>query len=566
MCSFFPLSLPQRRQWLDRWWLLTNDPGGQYFIQALRATLAAITASSIMVLLYKFIAPGQEIPNATIVFTLVMTLLSTAIIFNNLHKQQKKTIIWLIIPLVTLSQLAALVSPFPLLTNLLFLGCIFAMFYVRRFGLSIAVLGFIGLYCYYLPINNQVTIQQEPLLLLAALVVIACAYTFRFLLFPSHPERILLHSIATFQQRALTVAKLLRQLPVETAPRKRQQQAIRRRLAQLQECAHQIKTQYISPDLKDEIGQTWLDQIEVALADTQKALETLHLSLTSVMALEVPLSGEQRAQLTRLLQTFLSLLTHPEGSSIKNELASLLTSATTTPDSSDQETMQTYPFLLLRITDSTDQCLAASEQLQQAYQQIAAQQAVRPIAKPEPPTAQPEQATEPQMPTVPQQLRPTTKLAWRALLACGICLLIGPIISPDHPYWAAITACTVTAISFGATKKKALAQTIATLCGACLSFVLVALFSALPHGNMFFIALLLLSLFMTMYRLTALPPHIAFWVIMSIALANGLSGGLTATIAVIINRSIDTLLGCSVAIVIMLTVFSAQKDKDMRID
>ncbi|MBP1949267.1 FUSC family protein [Virgibacillus litoralis] len=158
-----------------------------------------------------------------------------------------------------------------------------------------------------------------------------------------------------------------------------------------------------------------------------------------------------------------------------------------------------------------------------------------------------------------KELKPSTKKAYQALIAGGISIIVGHIISPTQPYWVLLTAfvCLLGTESIGRIYMKGFQRSFGTVIGAVIGFMLAKM---LAGQSMIELVLLFLVIFLAFYLLTVSYTLMSVFITMLIAfMYDILLGGISFSL--IGARVIDTIAGAIIALGVSTVIFP-KKTKD----
>jgi hypothetical protein len=152
-------------------------------------------------------------------------------------------------------------------------------------------------------------------------------------------------------------------------------------------------------------------------------------------------------------------------------------------------------------------------------------------------------------------LRPTTRLAVKALLASAIGLALGMLLLPSHPYFVLAAASAVIALSFGSVLEAALQQTVTTFVGSHVGLGCAAVLNETPQRSSIIVVLIVASFFLGVYLAPLSPAWPGFWLAVIFALLFTLAGGLQTARSVLADQMLGTLIGCTLGILVALLAF-----------
>jgi len=548
---------PHRYRWLQ--WFAAADPGDMLLVNAVRATLAVVASVGAVVVLTHLFAGGQQLTTlSTVVFALVGSMLSTVLVTEATIKDQKTTTLLLFLPLACSSVVATLASPVPWLGSTLLLAVIFLAFYVRRFGQRSAALGMAAFLSFLITLSTHAGATQRPWLVITAGLVTSFVYLFRFVILPPRPALVLRRSTAAFTLRAAAVLDQLTEGLEGMGPEGRDTataKRLRRSVEQLHLSARMIESQLASPDSRRVLPPTALDRIAQGILEADLAVETM--AQATVAAQAEPLPADLKSLAAEALRELGAWSRDPDGSTAG-------TAPTAALDALDHRLRTwglrpgapAWAFPLFRMKSAIRQFVGAVEQTRRASMQLrdgsgtvsatdADLVARGAVAAPS--------ATRPQGQDT--GLRPTTRLAIKALVASAIGLPLGLLLSPTHPYFVLAAASAVIALSFGSVLEAALQQTVTTFVGSLVGLSCAALLNESPQRSSIIVVLVVVAFFLGVYLAPLSPAWPGFWLAVIFALLFTLAGGLQTARGILADQMLGTFVGCTLGILVALLVF-----------
>jgi hypothetical protein len=248
---------------------VASDPGLLRLMAGLR-TVASIALT--LVVLVAFRAPAT-----LLVAGAMAAMVATFAIVEARWADQAVTLAWgLPVSLVAVS-LGALLNPYVVAGDVVFVALIFSAVYVRRFGDRGTALGLIGFQVYFVSQFVHVTVATLPPLYGTLAAAFCCGAIARFGLVRATPERILHRLRRAFRARLAQVVATTATL-VEDGGRERLESAVeelRRDTARLHECALMIQGR-LEDGTRDAAAAALLQR---RIADAEIAAERLGLLL-----------------------------------------------------------------------------------------------------------------------------------------------------------------------------------------------------------------------------------------------------------------------------------------------
>jgi uncharacterized membrane protein YccC len=491
---------------------------------ATRTTGALATALLVLFLLTK--ATGQ--PLTVALLGAVITMISARSVNDPDPRQQRITMALLPLPTALAITAAALVSPHPVIGDVLFVVVVFVAVYVRRFGPRGTALGMVTFISYFFSLYLQAKFAELPWLIGSTIVGTLCSYLWSVFILPDRPESVLRENIRSLRARMAIVVDTTANTVRLGNPDERRQRRLRIRTRRLNETALTVQTQ-----IEDRVNPSALwpgvsgEDLALWLFDAELTVERLATAGTRAALADLP--AATRAELA--------------------DTVALLARAIRTPDTDAlQQTADVAQQQLDRNPDDVPVRRLALAIVDTAKATAEVRQRIERVAN---------EATQPDGPALPEtQLRPgmlpSTRQAIQVAVAASLAIVVGEIVSPSHWYWAAIAAFVIFAgtNSWAETLDKGWQRLLGTVLGVP-SGVLVA---TLMSGNKIAsLAMIFVCLFCAFYFMKVTYSLMTFWISTMLALMYGLLGEFTYGLLLlrIEETAVGAVIGIAAAVLVL---------------
>jgi uncharacterized membrane protein YccC len=552
-------------------WLLLSDPGLIRLGFAVRATLAAMTAWFIGLLLVQHSGDPKLVTLPLIagfVSFMAMTLVSDV----SMTDQRRSTLL-IGLPAIASMVLATMTSSVPWLNSLALLAVCFLAYFSRRFGPQFVGLGMMGLILFFFSSIMRIQPGQLPWMLGAVLVGIGCVYLFRFVLLPRNPGQSLRQSIIVFRRHASSLVGLLIEVAAERQWTPAKQKQVRYRTDQLRACIEAVETQ-----LEAIASPTWqltpeLDQLSVDLFDATQSFIVLVEAVPRLVTAKISPPDEIWQEIVAALKSLQEILNLPTALRPECPLTSALGTLTECVKhyaSVDRSPLWGFSVLRMEIAmRQLAELMAKIDPEQIPVNSFSRSKVPSPLSpiealatnseQPQTPNSTEPNSSEPNSTEPSSRLNPATVLAIQATIAGGLAMVIAPALSLGRPYWATLTAIVLISGSFGETLKRTVGRSLGTLGGAILGFALAAIAFRLPLVE---VALLFVCVFFQTYTLRISYTWSIFWITAGLILLLTALGGFHRDIEV--WRVADTVVGGAIGTVVAAVVLPTRTIDQVR--
>jgi uncharacterized membrane protein YccC len=507
-------------------WAIGSDPGLLRLRMAIRTTGALATSLLVLFLLTE----ATHQPLTVALLGALITMVSARSVNEPDPRRRRITMALLPLPTALAITAAALVSPHPVIADVLFVGVVFVAAYARRFGPRGTAMGMVTFMSYFFTLYLRATFSELPWLIGATLVGTLCSYLWSAFIMPDRPESVLRANVRALRARMAIVVDTTADAVRTGDPDERRQRRLRIRTRRLNETALLVQTQIedrvnpsaLWPGVSGEDLALWLFDAEItverlATAGTRAAFGDLPPATRTELADTVAL-------LARAIRT-----PHTDGLRMTANLAQQQLDR-----NRDDVAVRR---LALAIVDTAK----ATAEVRTRIERVTADAAERPeVVAPSG-----EQQVQPGM-------LPSTRQAIQVAVAAALAIVVGETVSPSHWYWAAIAAFVIFAgtNSWAETLDKGWQRLLGTVLGVP-SGVLVA---TLVSGNTIAsLVMIFVCLFCAFYFMKVTYSLMTFWISTMLALMYGLLGEFTYGLLLlrIEETAVGAVIGIASAVLIL---------------
>jgi uncharacterized membrane protein YccC len=516
-------------------WAVGSDPGLLRLRMATRTTAALGTSLLVLFLLTK--ATGQ--PLTVALLGAVITMISARSVNEPDPRRQRITMALMPLPAAVSITAAALVTPHPVIGDILFVVVVFIAVYVRRFGPRGTALGMVTFMAYFFSLYLRAQFAELPWLIGATVIGTLCSYLWNALLMPDRPKSVLRANIRSLRARMAIVVDTTADTVRLGNPDERRQRRLRIRARRLNETALTVQAQ-----IEDRVNPSALwpgvsgEDLALWLFDAELTVERLAIAGTRAALSDLP--AATRAELADTVALLARAIRTPHTEALRQ--TAQLAQQQLERDPEDVPVRR----LALAIVDTAK----ATAEVRKRIERVATE------------TTQPDSPTPPETPPRPGML-PTTRQAVQVAVAATLAIVVGEIVSPSHWYWAAIAAFVIFAgtNSWAETLDKGWQRLLGTVLGVP-SGVLVA--TLVSGNNIAAMAMIFVCLFCAFYFMKVTYSLMTFWISTMLALMYGLLGEFTYGLLVL--RIEETAVGAVIGIASAMLVLPINTRAKIRDD
>jgi uncharacterized membrane protein YccC len=516
-------------------WAIGSDPGLLRLRMATRTTAALGTSLLVLFLLTK--ATGQ--PLTVALLGAVITMISARSVNEPDPRRQRITMALMPLPAAVSITAAALVTPHPVIGDVLFVVVVFVAVYVRRFGPRGTALGMVTFMSYFFSLYLRAQFSELPWLIGATVIGTLCSYLWNALLMPDRPKSVLRANIRSLRARMAIVVDTTADTVRLGNPDERRQRRLRIRARRLNETALTVQAQ-----IEDRVNPSALwpgvsgEDLALWLFDAELTVERLAIAGTRAALSDLP--AATRAELADTVALLARAIRTPHTDALRQTAQLAQQQLERDPD--DVPVRR----LALAIVDTAK----ATAEVRKRIERVATE------------TTQPDGPTPPETQQRPGML-PTTRQAVQVAVAATLAIVVGEIVSPSHWYWAAIAAFVIFAgtNSWAETLDKGWQRLLGTVLGVP-SGVLVA--TLVSGNNIAAMAMIFVCLFCAFYFMKVTYSLMTFWISTMLALMYGLLGEFTY--GLLLLRIEETAVGAVIGIASAMLVLPINTRAKIRDD
>lgn len=505
-------------------WTVGSDPGLLRLRMATRTTGALATALLVLFLLTK--ATGQ--PMTVALLGALITMVSGRSVNEPDPRRQRITMALLPLPTAAAITAAALVTPHPVIGDVVFVVVVFIAVYVRRFGPRGTALGMVTFMAYFFSLYLRAEFSELPWLIGATVVGTLCTFVWSTYLMPDRPKSVLRQSIRSLRARMAIVVDTTAETVRLGNPDERRQRRLRVRLRRLNETALTVQTQ-----IEDRVnpGLLWPgvtgEDLALWLFDAELTVERLATAGTRAALADLPTAT--RAELADTVAMLSRAIRTPHTDALRQ--TAQVAQQQLDAGADDLPVRR----LALAIVDTAK----ATAEVRKRIEHVAAE------------PAQPEglAAVERQHPA---GLLPTTRQAIQVAVAATLAIILGEIVSPSHWYWAAIAAFVIFAgtNTWAETLDKGWQRLLGTVLGVPSGVLVATLVSGSKIASL---SMIFVCLFCAFYFMKVTYSLMTFWISTMLALLYGLLGEFTFSLLLlrIEETAVGAVIGITSAVLVL---------------
>lgn len=543
--------------WFRRF--LASDPGLIRFDKAGRATISLML--SIFTTL--FILQGSENAMLPAIVSGMSGMMGIMIVLDDTRRKQQLTTLLLGISAMLGVTLGSLFAGNIFYIDLLLILFVFSSFYFTRFGVryfSLSMIGFMTVY-----ISSVLNLPSNQLLWFYMSISIGIAYAFlvHFVLFQATAKN-LKRSVQSFHFQSNFTFNLLIKGMKETELNPNEKKVLQKNVHKLKQYAT-IVTGYIQDS---DVQELWPGltpaQLRLYVFDTGMLIETLADSIESLRTANAFEIDELRRLLIWVIESLRDtdvLAQHTQDQNLEEaELAVQALRMVIMDLFNQDEQPKGWLFLIRRIESITNHVIEGAMTIQQSllHDSEVKQQVEETDEETELEDSGEEEPKEKED-KKEKGLKPSTKKAYQALVAGGLSIVVGQIISPSQPYWVLLTAYIVLlgTESVGRIYTKGFQRSLGTIIGAVVGFALASL---LTGRTVLEVILIFIVLFLSFYVMNVSYTMMNVFITMMIAfMYDFLLGGIT--LSLIGARVLDTIAGAVIAFSVSMVIFPKKTEE-----
>lgn len=551
--------------WLGR--LFASDPGLKRFEQAGKVILSVMSSVFTMLILLQLFH-GKAVPAAIIAGVLgMMGILTVA---DDTEKQKKITTLLLPLSSLTAVTLGSLLSGFGHVIDFVILLIIFLAFYLQKFGVRYFSICMVGFMSTYFSTLLHLKPAQLPWLYIGILVGITYAFLYNFVFIKTKPEKVLKRSVDSFHTQTNLTFSLLLEMIGDPVTRPERINKLEHNVQKLSEYARMISTDISSTEPHLVWPGVSSNQLRLYIFDSEMLIEAL---AHSVKKLKMSHALEY-AELRRLLMWAVESLRNAEVLSDSYETFHLqeaekavqgLRLALNDLRAESKESSE-WLYLVRRIESIVNHVIEGALVIQQSMNEQLRGNELREYLR-DVNNAVIEEEKEEEAKEEEDRYNLPMKKAYQALVAGGLSIILGYLLTSTHQYWILLTAFLVLlgTESVGRTYIKAFQRSFGTVLGGIAGFALAISVEGQPVFQLIF---LFACIFFAFYLFSVSYTMMSFFITMMMALMYDLLlGGVTYQL--LLARVMDTIIGAAIAFVVsswLLPIKTKDKVSDISTD
>lgn len=531
------------------WWI-GSDPGLLRLRMASRTTAALACSLGMLFVLTR--ATGQ--PLTVALLGVVITMIAARSVNEPDPRQQRITMALLPVPAALSITAAAVLAPYPVAADVVFVAVVFAAVYVRRFGPRGRALGMVAFMAFFFTLYLRASLSELPWMIGAVVVGTVCTFVMSTYVMPDRPERVLRATIRALRARMAILVDTTAEVVRTGRLDERRRRHMRARTIRLNETALMVQSQIedkadpavLWPGVTSQQLAPWLFDAELAIEWVANAGRTV-----TAVAAENPAAIPEgtRLELVGALNELARAIRIPAPGGLQEAAkhAQRILDQQPGPTADDDAGEFAVRRLALAIINAAN---ATAEV--RAIVEHATTGAVAGPGSTEPP--EPEDDANDDAGTADSGLSQTTRQAIQVTIAASLAIITGELVSPARWFWAVIAAFVIFAgtNSWGETLTKGWQRLFGTLLGVPCGMLAATVFAGDKTASL---AAIFVCLFCAFYFMTVTYSLMTFWITTMLALLYGLMGQFSFGVLMlrIEETAIGAVIGVAVAILVLPT-------------
>lgn len=541
-----------------RTWTIGTDPG---LLRLRLATRTTIALGCSLLVMYALTSAAHQ-PLTVALLGAVITMIAARSVNEPDPRQQRITMALLPVPAALSSAAAALLSPYPLAGDIVFVMVVFVAVYIRRFGARGRALGMVAFMSYFFTLFLRAGVHELPWMILAVLVGTLCTFLMTTYLLPDRPERVLAATIRSLRARMAIVVDTTADVVRIGRLNERRRRRLRVRIARLNETALMVQDQI---EDKANPAALWLghggDQLAPWLYDAELAVEWVAIAGIRAAAEESQIPAVTRAELAAALGELAWAIGVPDRAGLDraaSQAQDILDRQSGPSEETEQAAVRRLALAVISAATATSE---VREQIEHALDQAEADS---------PTTRDPDETaagieSDSESDESLHGLLPTTRQAIQASVAASLAIVTGDLVSPARWYWAVIAAFVVFAgtNTWGDTLTKGWQRLLGTVLGVPCGILVATLVAGDRTASL---VMIFVCLFCAFYFMQLTQSLMAFWITTMLALLYGLLGQFSFDVLLvrIEETAIGAVIGVAVAILVLPTNIGTVLRNDTR--
>ncbi|MEZ0349488.1 FUSC family protein [Mycobacterium sp. pR1184] len=529
------------------WWI-GSDPGLLRLRMATRTTAALACSLGMLFVLTR--ATGQ--PLTVALLGVVITMIAARSVNEPDPRQQRITMALLPVPAALSITAAAVLAPYPVAADVVFVAVVFAAVYVRRFGPRGRALGMVAFMAFFFTLYLRASLSELPWMIGAVVVGTVCTFVMSTYVMPERPERVLRATIRALRARMAILVDTTAETVRTGRLDERRRRHMRHRTTALNETALMVQSQIedkadpavLWPGVTSQQLAPWLFDAELAIEWVATAGRTV-----TAVAAENPatIPHGTRLELVGALNELARAIRIPAPGGLQEaaKRAQRILDQQPGPTAADDPGEAAVRRLALAIINAANAT---------AEVRAIVEHATTGPGSTEPPEPEDAQDDDTGAGKADDGLSQTTRQAIQVTIAASLAIITGELVSPARWFWAVIAAFVIFAgtNSWGETLTKGWQRLFGTLLGVPCGMLAATLFANDKTASL---AAIFVCLFCAFYFMTVTYSLMTFWITTMLALLYGLMGQFSFGVLMlrIEETAIGAVIGVTVAILVLPT-------------
>ncbi|WP_096290866.1 FUSC family protein [Mycobacterium ahvazicum] len=534
------------------WWI-GSDPGLLRLRMATRTTAALACSLGMLFVLTR--ATGQ--PLTVALLGVVITMIAARSVNEPDPLQQRITMALLPVPAALSITAAAVLAPYPVAADVVFVAVVFAAVYVRRFGPRGRALGMVAFMAFFFTLYLRASLSELPWMIGAVVVGTVCTFVMSTYVMPDRPERVLRATIRALRARMAILVDTTAEAVRTGRLDERRRRHMRARTIRLNETALMVQSQIedkadpavLWPGVTSQQLAPWLFDAELAIEWVANAGRTV-----TAVAAENPaaiLEGT-RLELVGALNELARAIRIPAPGGLQEaaKQAQRILDKQPGPTADDDA----GEFAVRRLALAVINAANATAEVRAIVEHATTGAEAGPGSTEPPEPEDDVNDDDAGAGTADSGLSQTTRQAIQVTIAASLAIITGELVSPARWFWAVIAAFVIFAgtNSWGETLTKGWQRLFGTLLGVPCGMLAATVLAGDKTASL---AAIFVCLFCAFYFMTVTYSLMTFWITTMLALLYGLMGQFSFGVLMlrIEETAVGAVIGVAVAILVLPT-------------
>ena len=500
--------------------LISSDPGLLRFRFALRVVVTLIVS---MAAIIPFVIWTDQ-PTLVVIPGAMLAMVSSTAIRDAKPRDQKISL--LMMPFVAF--MSACISMFfasnVLASDIVFMLIIFVAVLVRWFGPRGLALGMIAYMTYFIVVFIGIEAKNLPIVLAVQLIATACVYVLKFHVFYNKPEKVLPSAIRAFRLQAAATLYACVNMPPSDEITKRDKKKFDKQLVVLNSVALTVESQLEKIEPKRFAARTYHKDLSAAVFD-------IELATTQVANIWRDADDMTIKMMNRIKQSLRAMADDLSGGKLfSRQLLDHGNAKTSSTSRAIDDELSNIARLSKKLRDLN---------VYKEMRNIAIGNEIHTPEKPRP------------------EFKDVFKTSVQTLIATGLAVTFGTMLSDERSYWAVIAAF-VTFIgtsSRGEMAYKGWQRVLGTVGGVLFGSIIGTI---LGGDKIIDAGLIVVMIFLAMYYMQVAYSLMIFWMTTMLALMYGMLGHFSVELLGL--RLMETIIGVGVGSLVAFFVFPVRTE------